>query len=76
MLVLYYPKLHRVFLGPHIKANATGRNFKTLREFLEKHYKDGDMTTDKCIELAIKCLMEVSRVCIRHFHEWTDARVT
>ena len=44
------------------KANATGRNFKTLREFLEKHYKEGDMTTDKCIELAIKCLMEVCRV--------------
>jgi len=41
------------------KANAIGRNSKTVREFLEKHY-DGESKTDNdTIKLAVKALMEV-----------------
>ncbi|ELR24789.1 proteasome endopeptidase complex, archaeal, alpha subunit [Acanthamoeba castellanii str. Neff] len=39
------------------KANATGRNSKTVREFLEKNYQDG-MSDDEAIKLAIKALLE------------------
>jgi len=42
------------------KANATGRSDKTVREFLEKNYKNDDMVDDdKAIRLAIRALLEV-----------------
>jgi 20S proteasome alpha/beta subunit len=41
-----------------VQANATGRNSKTVREFLEKNYQDG-MSDDEAIKLAIKALLEV-----------------
>lgn len=42
------------------KANATGRSDKTVREFLEKNYKNEDMVDDdKAIRLAIRALLEV-----------------
>ncbi|MBN3304045.1 PSA7 protein, partial [Amia calva] len=42
------------------KANAIGRSAKTVREFLEKNYKEEDMDTDKeTIKLAIRALLEV-----------------
>ncbi|KAF9583796.1 Proteasome subunit alpha type-4 [Lunasporangiospora selenospora] len=40
------------------KANSIGRSSKTVREFLEKNYKE-DMTRDDTIRLAIKSLLEV-----------------
>ena len=40
------------------KANAIGRNSKSLREYLEKNHKDG-MTTKQSIKLAVETLMEV-----------------
>jgi 20S proteasome subunit alpha 4 len=40
------------------KANAIGRNSKTLREFLEKGYKEA-MTQQETIKLAVETLMEV-----------------
>ncbi|KAG0265386.1 Proteasome subunit alpha type-4 [Actinomortierella ambigua] len=40
------------------KANAIGRSSKTVREFLEKNYKE-DMTRDETVKLAIKSLLEV-----------------
>jgi len=40
------------------KANATGRNSKTVREFLEKNYKEGEADHDT-IKLTIKALLEV-----------------
>jgi 20S proteasome subunit alpha 4 len=42
------------------KANATGRNAKTVREFLEKYYSPDEVTTEeKTIKLAIRALLEV-----------------
>ncbi|CAG8530005.1 13769_t:CDS:2, partial [Acaulospora colombiana] len=40
------------------KANSIGRSSKTVREFLEKNYKDG-LTKDETIKLAVKSLLEV-----------------
>merc|ERR1712100_95857 len=40
------------------KANSTGRSAKTIREFLEKNYKD-DCSADDAIKLAVQALMEV-----------------
>lgn len=40
------------------KANAIGRAAKTVKEFLEREYKD-NMERDQAIELAIKALLEV-----------------
>lgn len=42
------------------KANATGRNAKTVREFLEKNYNVDEMAEEeKVIKLAIRALLEV-----------------
>ncbi|KAJ3045265.1 Proteasome subunit alpha type-4 [Rhizophlyctis rosea] len=40
------------------KANAIGRSSKTVREFLEKNYKE-DASKDDTIKLAIRSLLEV-----------------
>lgn len=40
------------------KANAIGRNSKTLREYLEKNHTDG-LSNDDAINLAVETLMEV-----------------
>lgn len=40
------------------KANTCGRNSKTVREFLEKHYEE-DLNDTDSIKLAIKALLEV-----------------
>lgn len=40
------------------KANAIGKNSKTIVEFLEKNYKDG-MNVDESLTLCIKALLEV-----------------
>jgi len=42
------------------KANATGRNSKTVKEFLEKNYVDESVSTPEgTLKLAIKALLEV-----------------
>ena len=40
------------------KANAIGRNSKTLREYLEKNHRD-DLSNNEAIKLAVETLMEV-----------------
>jgi len=40
------------------KANAVGRNSRSLVELLEKSYKDG-CSTDEAVRLAVKALLEV-----------------
>ena len=40
------------------KANAIGRSSKTVREFLERNYKE-NMSRDEVIKLAVKSLLEV-----------------
>jgi 20S proteasome subunit alpha 4 len=40
------------------KANAIGRNSKTLREYLEKNHTDS-LSNDETIRLAVETLMEV-----------------
>jgi len=42
----------------HRKANAIGRSSKTVREFLERNYKE-DMDREQTIRLAVKSLLEV-----------------
>ncbi|TSX72092.1 Proteasome subunit alpha type-7 [Bagarius yarrelli] len=42
------------------KANAIGRSAKTVREFLEKNYKEEDMESDELVlKLAVKALLEI-----------------
>ncbi|KAG2461607.1 PSA7 protein, partial [Polypterus senegalus] len=42
------------------KANAIGRSAKSVREFLEKNYKDEAMESDgEAIKLAIRALLEI-----------------
>lgn len=43
------------------KANATGRNSNSIREFLEKNYKE--TSGQETIKLAIRALLEVSSIC-------------
>jgi len=40
------------------QANAIGRSSKTVREFLEKNYKE-DMAREESIKLTVKSLLEV-----------------
>ncbi|CAJ0756759.1 17473_t:CDS:10 [Entrophospora sp. SA101] len=40
------------------QANSIGRSSKTVREFLEKNYKEG-LSKDETIKLAVKSLLEV-----------------
>lgn len=40
------------------KANATGRNSNSMREFLEKNYKE--VSGQETVKLAIRALLEVS----------------
>ena len=40
------------------QATAIGRNFETVRDYLEKHYKK-DFTQQEAIDLAMKALLEV-----------------
>lgn len=40
------------------KSNAIGRSSKTVREFLERNYKE-DMDRETSIRLAVKSLLEV-----------------
>merc|ERR1712130_280946 len=40
------------------KSNTCGRNSKTVREFLEKHFEEG-MSESATIKLAVKALLEV-----------------
>ncbi|KAJ3081658.1 Proteasome subunit alpha type-4 [Quaeritorhiza haematococci] len=40
------------------KANSIGRSSKTVREFLEKNYKE-DMTSEEAVKLAVKSLLEI-----------------
>lgn len=42
----------------HRKANAIGRSSKTVREFLERNYKE-EADREETIRLAIKSLLEV-----------------
>ncbi len=42
------------------KANAIGRNAKSVREFLEKNYTDETCESEAlCIKLCIRALLEV-----------------
>ena len=41
------------------KANATGRNSKTVTEFLEKHYDTSSHDEHGSIKLAVRALLEV-----------------
>jgi len=43
-----------------VQANAIGRSAKTVREFLEKHYSEEQVSTERgTIKLALKALLEV-----------------
>lgn len=61
MMVVKFPSsgLNDDNIDVEYQANATGRNSKTVREFLEKNYQE-DMSDDDAIKLAIKALLEVS----------------
>jgi len=58
VFVLYAVRL--LFVLVCDQANAIGRSAKTVREFLEKHYSEDQVTTDRgTIKLALKALLEV-----------------
>lgn len=44
----------------YTQANTIGRSAKTVREFLEKNYKEEDMESDEMVlKLAVRALLEV-----------------
>lgn len=45
-------------VGACRKANAIGRSSKTVREFLERNYKE-EMDREETIKLTVKSLLEV-----------------
>jgi 20S proteasome subunit alpha 4 len=47
-----------LLISVRVQANATGRNSKTVREFLEKNYKD-DQSDEDAVKLAVRALLEV-----------------
>lgn len=51
------------------KANAIGRSSKTVREFLEKNYKE-DMSQEDAVKLAIKSLLEVVQTGAKSTWVW------
>jgi len=43
-----------------MQANAIGRSAKTVREYLEKHYSEEQVSTEQgTVKLALRALMEV-----------------
>lgn len=56
------------------KATTIGRSSKTVREFLEKNYKD-DMTADESIKLTIKSLLEVVQTGAKSASLLTDIEI-
>ena len=46
------------------KANASGRNDTTLRNYLETHYKVG-LSEEEGIHLVLSCLLEVRLIWIK-----------
>ena len=56
------------------KANAIGRNAKTVREFLEKNFpNEGAETEHDTIKLAVKALLEAGGDVN---YQWTKNNVT
>lgn len=48
-----------------MQANAIGRSAKTVREFLEKNYKEEDMESDELVrKLAVRALLEVLQLTL------------
>ena len=57
LLLMYCVHFCRVF---YVQANAIGRSAKTVREFLEKHFSEEQVATERgTIKLALKALLEV-----------------
>lgn len=54
------------------KANAIGRNSKTIREFLEKHY--ADTAGKETVKLAIRALMETVEAGSKSIEVWRGSR--
>ncbi len=53
-----YSAWKAVAIGRSSKVKCSFIHFQTVREFLEKHYKD-DLSNQECIKLAVKSLLEV-----------------
>jgi len=53
-------QIHVCLCVPSSQANAIGRSAKTVREFLEKHYTEDQVATERgTIKLALRALLEV-----------------